>query len=163
MPEVEKWVQSSDWSAPLVVTVVCLLLVNQRPSLVDDCPYFEEAIAFSPRILTPNTGLFTSVAAVTPGAALDPPAAIKTWVLFVLLNPVRLPHRRHYMPATEYVHGPPHTLRAVPSMIDLGFSVAEDACGASERRGSPSGSVQEKAVVFEEASEGGAGEDGETL
>ena len=30
-----------------------------------------------------------------------------------------LPHRRHYTPATEYSRGPPHMLRAVPSMIDL--------------------------------------------
>ncbi|KAH9014871.1 hypothetical protein EDB85DRAFT_2157118 [Lactarius pseudohatsudake] len=180
MPEVEKWVQSSDWSAPLVVTVVCLLLVNQHPSPVDDCPCFEDAIAFasvilgiitsfwcSKRVPALNTDLFISV---TPGAALDSPAAITTWVF-----PVRLPHRRHYTPATEYVHGPPHTLRAVPSMIDLDLSVAEvvdeDAgvasgrrgrsSGAVKRRGSPSGSVQEKAVTFEEVSEGGTGEDGE--
>ncbi|KAH9025948.1 hypothetical protein EDB85DRAFT_2149400 [Lactarius pseudohatsudake] len=219
MPEVEKWVQSSDWSAPLVVTVVCLLLVNQHPSPVDDCPCFEDAIAFasvilgiitsfwcSKRVPALNTDLFISV---TPGAALDSPAAITTWVLFALLklvtgvliifswrilakpsvqtllpplfrwlawaSPVRLPHRRHYTPATEYIHGPPHTLRAVPSMIDLDLSVAEvvdeDAgvasgrrgrsSGAVKRRGSPSGSVQEKAVTFEEASEGGTGEDGE--
>ncbi|KAH9047509.1 CHAT domain-containing protein [Lactarius deliciosus] len=90
-------------------------------------------------------------------------------------SPVRLPHRRHYTPATEYVHGPPHTLRAMPSMIDLDLSVAEvvneDAgvasgrCGRSpgavKRRGSPSGSVQVKAITFEEVSEGGTGEDEE--
>jgi len=194
-------------------------LVNQHPSPVDDCPCFEDAIAFvsvvsgiiasfwcSKRVPALNTDLFTSV---TPGAALDSPAAITTWVLFALLkivtgvltifswrilakpsvqtllpplfrwlawaSPVRLPHRRHYTPATEYVHGPPHTLRAVPSMIDLDLAVAEvvteDAgvasgrCGRSEgavkRRGSPSEFVQEKAVVFQEASEGGTGEDDE--
>ncbi|KAH9162887.1 hypothetical protein EDB89DRAFT_2234509 [Lactarius sanguifluus] len=196
MPEVEKWVQSSDWSAPLVMTVVCLLLVNQHssPLLV---------LEARPPL---NTDLFTSV---TPGAVLDSPAAITTWGLFALLklvtgvliifswrilakpsvqtllpplfrwlvwaSPVRLPHRRHYTPATEYVHGPSHTLRAVPSMIDLDLSVAEvvdeDAgvvsgrrgrsSGAVKRRGSPSGSVQEKAVRFEEVSEGGTWEDGE--
>lgn len=149
-----------------------------------------------------NADLFTSV---TPGATLDSPAAITTWLLFALLklvtgimiifawrilakpsvqtllpplfrwlawaSPVRLPHRRHYTPATEYVNGPPHTLRAVPSMIDLDLAVAEvvdeDAGvasgprrseGAVKRRGSPSGSVQEKTVTFE-ASEGGAKED----
>jgi hypothetical protein len=88
-------------------------------------------------------------------------------------SPVRLPHRRHYTPATEYVNGPPHTLRAVPSMIDLDLTVSqvvdedEDAGvasgrrgrseGAVKRRGSPSGYVQEKTVRFE-ASEGGMGE-----
>ncbi|KAH9164555.1 hypothetical protein EDB89DRAFT_409019 [Lactarius sanguifluus] len=84
-----------------------------------------------------------------------------------------LPHCRHQTPATEYVHGPPHTLRAVPRMIDLDLSVTEvvneDADVASgrrgrssgpvKRRGPPSGSVQEKAVTFEEVSEGGTVED----
>ncbi|KAH9055414.1 hypothetical protein EDB87DRAFT_1641220 [Lactarius vividus] len=87
MPGVEKWVQSSDWSAPLVVTVVYLLLVNQHPSPVD-CPCFEVAISLasvilgiitnfwcSKRVPALNTDLFTSV---TPGAALDSPAAITT-------------------------------------------------------------------------------------
>jgi len=215
MPEVEKWVLSSGWSAPLIVTVFCLLLVNQHPSPVDDCPCFEDSIAFvsvilgiisctwySKRVPALNADLFTSV---TPGAALDSPAAVTTWMLFALLklvtgisiifawrivakpsvqtllpplfrwlawaSPVRLPHRRHYTPATEYVHGPPHTLRAVPSMIDLDLAVAdvdEDAGvasgrrgrseGAIKRRGSPSGFAQEKAVAFE-ASEGGTRED----
>ncbi|KAI9444065.1 hypothetical protein H4582DRAFT_1919056 [Lactarius indigo] len=66
MPEVEKWVQGSDWSAHLVVTVVCLLLVNQHPSPVDDCPCFEDAYRIR--------------------LALDSPAAITTWVLFALLK-----------------------------------------------------------------------------
>ncbi|KAH9025946.1 CHAT domain-containing protein [Lactarius pseudohatsudake] len=184
---------------------VCLLLVNQHPSPVDDCPYFEDAIAFasvilgiitnfwcSKRIPALNTDLFTSV---TPGAALDSPAAVTTWVLFALLKLVTgvliifswrilakptvqtlLPPLFRWLAwASPYVHGPPHTLRAVPSMIDLDMSVAEvvneDAgvasgrrgrsSGVVKRRGSPSGSVQEKAVTFEEASEGGTGEDGE--
>jgi hypothetical protein len=229
MPEVDKWVLSSGWSgslsfpraalysshlllAPLIVTVVCLLLVNQHPSPVDDCPCFEDSIAFvsvilgiivsfwcSKRVPALNADLFTSV---TPGAALDSPAAITTWMLFALLklvtgvliifswrivakpsvqtllpplfrwlawaSPVRLPHRRHYTPATEYVHGPPHTLRAVPSMIDLDLAelVDEDAGVASGRRGRSEGAVKrrgsplEKAVVFE-VSERGTGEDDE--
>jgi hypothetical protein len=200
----------------LIVTAICLLLVNQHPSPVDDCPCFEDAIAFvsvfiginvgfwcSKHVPALNIDLFTSV---TPGASFDSTAAITTWLLFALLklvtgiliifswriiakptvqtllpplfrwlahaSPVRLPHRRHYTPATEYVNGPPHTLRAVPSMIDLDLTVAqvedEDAGVASgrrersegtvKRRGSPSGFVQEKTVAFE-ASERGAEED----
>jgi len=84
-------------------------------------------------------------------------------------SPVRLPHRRHYTPATEYSRGPPDTLSAVPRMIDLDLAMAEVASeregrsggtGAVKRRYSPSGYGQEKAVVFG-ASEGGALEDGE--
>jgi len=212
MPEVERWVINSGWSAPLTVTLICLLLVNIFPSPVDDCPCFEDAIAFisvilgiitsfwySKRMPPLNADLFTSV---TPGAAFDSPAAVTTWVLFALLklttgillvfswrmlakpvvqtllpplfrwlahaSPVRLPHRRHYTPATEYSRGPPHTLSAVPSMIDLDLAMAEASgregrsggTGAVKRRYSPSGHAREKTVEFE-ASEGGALEDDE--
>lgn len=46
MPVVERWVAGSGWSGPLLVTALCLLLVNQHPQPVDDCPCFEDAIAF---------------------------------------------------------------------------------------------------------------------
>jgi len=93
-------------------------------------------------------------------------------------SPVRLPHRRHYTPATEYSRGPPHTLRAVPSMIDLDLAVAEIVeggsggiasgregrtagvgAGAFKRRGLPSEDAQEKAVVFEVREGGTIGDD----
>ena len=92
-------------------------------------------------------------------------------------SPVRLPHRRHYTPATEYSRGPPHTLRAMPSMIDLDLSVTEIVdgddggiasgregrtagvgAGTFKRRALPSEGVQEKAVMFE-AREGGTLDD----
>ena len=241
MPEVERWMVNGGWigasfvwyhdlpscrilAAPLTVTFVCLLLVNQHPSPVDDCPCFEDAIAivsvilgiatsfwYSKRVPALNADLFTSV---TPGAAFDSPAAVAIWVLFALLkfttgvliifawrilakptvqtllpplfrwlahaSPVRLPHRRHYTPATEYSRGPPHMLRAVPSMIDLDLAMAgviddEGSGGVAsgregggvggggtgavviKRRGSPSDYAygHEKVVVFE-ADESGA-------
>ena len=34
-----------------------------------------------------------------------------------LCGPVHLPHRCHYTPTVEYLHGPPHTLHTMPSMI----------------------------------------------
>ena len=40
-------------------------------------------------------------------------------------SPVCLPHRCQYTPAMEYVNGPLHTLRVVPSMIDLDLTVAQ--------------------------------------
>ena len=33
------------------------------------------------------------------------------------VSPVHLPHRCHYTPTVEYLHGPPHTLHTMPSMI----------------------------------------------
>ncbi|KAH9047522.1 hypothetical protein EDB83DRAFT_2523175 [Lactarius deliciosus] len=153
MPEVEKWVQSSDWSAPLVVTVVCLLLVNQHPSPVDDCLYFEDNriylghLRHHHQLLVLEIIFSRRIFAKPSVQTLLPP--LFRWLAWA--SPVRLPHRRHYTPATEYVYGPPHTLRAVPSMIDLDLSVAEVV---DEDAG-------EKAVTFEEASEGGTREDGE--
>ena len=76
----------------------------------------------------------------------DLPIAITTWVFFALLklimgiliiawqmlakpilqtlllplfciSPVHLLHRCHYTPTVEYLHGPPHTLHTMPSMI----------------------------------------------
>jgi dihydrosphingosine 1-phosphate phosphatase len=205
------------------VTLVCLLLINQHPSPIDDCPCFEDSVAFmsvilgiitsfgfSKRVPALNAGLFTSV---TPGAAFDSPAAIVTWTLVALLkvttgilvilawrmlakptvqtllpplfrwlahaSPVRLPHRRHYTPATEYSRGPPHTLRAMPSMIDLAMAGVVDegdggiasgregpnagaVAGAFKRRGLASEYAQEKAVVFE-VSEGDALEDNDKV
>ncbi|TFY75702.1 hypothetical protein EWM64_g8311 [Hericium alpestre] len=60
---VERWVVTGHWSGwfslhvsqaaanvsvvvPLIVTAACLLSVNQHPQPVDDCPCFEDAIAF---------------------------------------------------------------------------------------------------------------------
>ncbi|KAI0302802.1 hypothetical protein B0F90DRAFT_1712162 [Multifurca ochricompacta] len=116
MPKVERWITNSGWSgalfpivvhyniplissftsAPLIVTVVCLLLVNQHPSPVDDCPCFEDAIAFvsvilgiatsfwcSKHVPALNPDLFTSV---TPGAAFDSLAAVTIWMLFAVLK-----------------------------------------------------------------------------
>jgi len=218
MPEVERWMIRSGWTGPLTLTLVCLLLVNQHPAPVDDCPCFEDAIAcvsvilgtaisfwYSKRVPALNVDLFNSAM-----PAFDSPAAIATWVLLAILklttgilvifawrmlakpavqtllpplfrwlahaSPVRLPHRRHYTPATEYSHGPSHTLRAVPSMIDLDLAVAEvvdEGSGgvASGRAGRTTNSdkstikrrgTPEKSVVFE-AHEGGALEDNDKV
>jgi len=75
-------------------------------------------------------------------------------------SPVRLPHRRHYTPATEYSRGPPHTLRAVPSIIDLGSAIAEivDEAGVvtSGREGRSAGAAAFKVfAIWICAGEGG--------
>ncbi|KAF9265034.1 acid phosphatase/Vanadium-dependent haloperoxidase [Marasmius fiardii PR-910] len=41
------WVDSSGWEVPLITVPLTLLLVNQHPQPVDDCPCFEDAIAFN--------------------------------------------------------------------------------------------------------------------
>ena len=42
----EGWVRRGGWEVPLILIPICLLAVNQHPQPVDDCPCFEDAIAF---------------------------------------------------------------------------------------------------------------------
>ncbi|KAJ8586309.1 hypothetical protein M405DRAFT_771858 [Rhizopogon salebrosus TDB-379] len=48
---IENWLQSGQWIVPLTSIPVCLLLVHYHPQPVDDCPCFEDAIAFVSVIL----------------------------------------------------------------------------------------------------------------
>ncbi|KAI0072156.1 PAP2-domain-containing protein [Panus rudis PR-1116 ss-1] len=48
---VKAWLQSGSWAVPAVTIPLCLLLVNRHPQPVDDCPCFEDAIAFMSVVL----------------------------------------------------------------------------------------------------------------
>ncbi|RDB18722.1 Dihydrosphingosine 1-phosphate phosphatase YSR3 [Hypsizygus marmoreus] len=48
---VEGWVIRGGWEVPLILIPFCLLAVNQHPQPVDDCPCFEDAIAFGSVVL----------------------------------------------------------------------------------------------------------------
>ncbi|KAG6827645.1 hypothetical protein H0H92_011011 [Tricholoma furcatifolium] len=48
---VEEWVSRGGWEVPLISIPLCLLAVNQHPQPVDDCPCFEDAIAFGSVVL----------------------------------------------------------------------------------------------------------------
>ncbi|CDO71138.1 hypothetical protein BN946_scf184845.g8 [Trametes cinnabarina] len=43
---VDLWVRTSGWIVPAVIVPLCLFLVHRHPQPVDDCPCFEDAIAF---------------------------------------------------------------------------------------------------------------------
>jgi len=45
-PALERWLASGSWSVPLTTIPACLLMVHFHPQPVDDCPCFEDAIAF---------------------------------------------------------------------------------------------------------------------
>ncbi|KAF9237776.1 phosphatidic acid phosphatase type 2/haloperoxidase [Melanogaster broomeanus] len=49
--QLERWLDSGSWSVPLTLVPACLLLVHCHPQPVDDCPCFEDAIAFVSVIL----------------------------------------------------------------------------------------------------------------
>ncbi|KAG5647237.1 hypothetical protein DXG03_000772 [Asterophora parasitica] len=42
----EDWVRRGGWEVPLTLIPLCLVAINQHPQPVDDCPCFEDAIAF---------------------------------------------------------------------------------------------------------------------
>lgn len=48
---VEDWVRNGGWEVPLILIPFCLFAVNQHPQPVDDCPCFEDAIAFGSVVL----------------------------------------------------------------------------------------------------------------
>jgi len=75
---IEGWVQRGGWEVPLILIPICLLAVNQHPQPVDDCPCFEDAIAFASVVLgalvsrwaVSYSGVGTSLRSVvvTPGS-----------------------------------------------------------------------------------------------
>ncbi|VDB87849.1 unnamed protein product [Peniophora sp. CBMAI 1063] len=176
MPILEDWLRASGWMAPLTTLGVILLMVNQHPQPVDDCPCFEDAIAFMSVALGillsvwayAHVPFFNTVNFVTlhPGYQLDTPRDYAIWTLFAVIKlvagilaifawrliakptaqsvlppffrflarfvrPLELPNRRHYTPATEYAHHPPHNLRPIPSMLDLSLSVTAEGADAA--------------------------------
>jgi hypothetical protein len=56
---VDNWCRSAGWGVPLILIPICLLAVNQHPQPVDDCPCFEDAIAFGSVVLGAQLGLWS--------------------------------------------------------------------------------------------------------
>ncbi|KAF9527614.1 PAP2 superfamily-domain-containing protein [Crepidotus variabilis] len=47
----DSWVRRGGWEVPLILIPICLLAVHKHPQPVDDCPCFEDAIAFASVVL----------------------------------------------------------------------------------------------------------------
>jgi len=84
-------------SVPIAATSICLLMVNQHPQPVDDCPCFEDAIAFLSVVLGDLLGSWIlSQYGVTPeffktpqpGSAYSTVTDITTWWLFSVIKVV---------------------------------------------------------------------------
>ena len=82
---------------PVAATSICLLLVNQHPQPVDDCPCFEDAIAFLSVVLGDILGSWAlSRYGVTPkffktsqpGSPYSTVTDITTWWLFSVIKVV---------------------------------------------------------------------------
>ncbi|KAK4655825.1 Long-chain base-1-phosphate phosphatase [Podospora pseudocomata] len=46
-PAVEEWMYSSNYAAPLIVALIILVLVRVHPEPADDCPCFDDSVAFA--------------------------------------------------------------------------------------------------------------------
>ncbi|CAE6449064.1 unnamed protein product [Rhizoctonia solani] len=98
------WVTSNGWSVPIIILVTGLFLVHRHAEPVDDCPCFEDAIAFvsvvmgaviahwhfsrlilAPAQLSTWSDYFTSR---TPGSTFATPYDIATFALYAVLKMV---------------------------------------------------------------------------
>jgi hypothetical protein len=46
-PALEAWIQSSNYLAPLMVALIIIVLVRVHPEPADDCPCFDDSVAFA--------------------------------------------------------------------------------------------------------------------
>lgn len=84
------WTMSGGWEVPLILVPLCLLLVHHHPQPVDDCPCFEDAIAFASVVFGALVGRWVTVhsnlgavmeqVVVMPGSGWVLDAATTTWV-----------------------------------------------------------------------------------
>jgi len=96
-PTLEAFVISFDWRSPIIVAGLWMLVINRHPQPVDDCPCFEDAIAF----VSVEAGLLLSLwhgryygfdlstdfyKLHMPGASASGIESYSIWGIFVLLK-----------------------------------------------------------------------------
>jgi dihydrosphingosine 1-phosphate phosphatase len=87
----EGWVRRGGWEVPLILIVVCMLAINQHPQPVDDCPCFEDAIAFVSVVLGSLVGTWAmAYSGVDPvGRSVTTPGSSLAYTLEELVQPER--------------------------------------------------------------------------
>ncbi|KAK0639076.1 PAP2 superfamily-domain-containing protein [Cercophora newfieldiana] len=55
-PITEQWMYSSSWVAPVVLALVVVVLVRVHPEPADDCPCFDDSVAFAGTIIGVESG-----------------------------------------------------------------------------------------------------------
>ncbi|TFK49275.1 hypothetical protein OE88DRAFT_1662718 [Heliocybe sulcata] len=93
----ENWVLGNGWLGPLAVSLATALIVNQHPQPVDDCPCFEDAIAF----MSVNAGALLAqwhgaqygfgdsyYSVRQPGSAYETWSDVGTWWLYAAIKMV---------------------------------------------------------------------------
>jgi membrane-associated phospholipid phosphatase len=46
-PQIDRWLHSSSWTAPATVALMIIVLIRIHPEPADDCPCFDDSIAFA--------------------------------------------------------------------------------------------------------------------
>ena len=57
-PRLEAWMHASTWVAPLLVALVIIVLVRVHPEPADDCPCFDDSVAFAGTIIGLECGIW---------------------------------------------------------------------------------------------------------
>ncbi|KAK0614329.1 PAP2 superfamily-domain-containing protein [Immersiella caudata] len=57
-PITEKWMYSSSWVAPLVLALAIVVLVRVHPEPADDCPCFDDSVAFAGVVIGIESGMW---------------------------------------------------------------------------------------------------------
>lgn len=148
-PNFESYLHASDWSGPLIIALFIIVLVRVHPEPADDCPCFDDSVAFSGVIIgveaaswhtgaTQFTGPFTGlgwpttiariilgVLTIVAWREVAKPTLLKFLPqLFRVIERlgVSLP-RRFFVPASEYKNIPNllklRTDTVLPTMSDL--------------------------------------------
>ncbi|KAF9653737.1 acid phosphatase/Vanadium-dependent haloperoxidase [Thelephora ganbajun] len=97
LKRVEEAIINGGWIVPIAATSICLLMVNQHPQPVDDCPCFEDAIAFISVVLGDILGRWTFYQygvnseffkTPQPGSSYSTITDITIWWLFSVIKVV---------------------------------------------------------------------------
>ncbi|KAK3320612.1 PAP2 superfamily-domain-containing protein [Cercophora scortea] len=95
-PSFERWVNSSTYVAPLIIALVIIVLVRVHPEPADDCPCFDDSVAFAGVMIGVECGtwhlahtrwdaLYNGPAALFDLSALGWPLAVARVVVGVLI------------------------------------------------------------------------------
>lgn len=89
------WITTGGWEVPTVIVLLGLIMVHKHPQPVDDCPCFEDAIAFISVVMGCLIGWWhaerfgfgdSSFVRVMPGGAYQSWQDVATWWAFAVLK-----------------------------------------------------------------------------
>jgi hypothetical protein len=92
---IEQWVTTAGWIVPITITLLGMVMIHKHPQPVDDCPCFEDAIAFVSVIMGIVIGWWlgaelgwsdSAFKLLMPGSAYETWKDVGTWWAFAALK-----------------------------------------------------------------------------